>query len=58
MSLLRIIHRDLKPENILMTCKDRGDLELRIADFGLAVRQDKQNLNMSEVSDDQKENVF
>lgn len=31
-----IIHRDLKPENILLTTKDRQQMFLKIADFGLA----------------------
>lgn len=26
-----------------MTCKDKGDLELRIADFGLAIKQQPAN---------------
>ena len=30
-----IVHRDLKPENLLLASKD-NDLDLRIADFGLA----------------------
>lgn len=31
-----IVHRDLKPENILLTTKDRDNMHLKIADFGLA----------------------
>jgi serine/threonine protein kinase len=31
-----IVHRDLKPENILLTTKDRKEMHLKIADFGLA----------------------
>lgn len=30
-----IVHRDLKPENLILASKD-NDLDLRIADFGLA----------------------
>jgi calcium/calmodulin-dependent protein kinase I len=37
MNLLGIIHRDLKPENILMNSRDENNLEIRIADFGLAI---------------------
>jgi len=33
----RIVHRDLKPENILLNSKEDGVLDVRIADFGLAV---------------------
>ena len=33
-----ILHRDLKPDNILVRKTDRG-LDLRVIDFGLAVRQ-------------------
>jgi serine/threonine protein kinase len=32
-----IIHRDLKPENILLTSKDKGNYEIKIADFGYAM---------------------
>ena len=32
----RVVHRDLKPENILLCSKERGNLEIRIADFGFA----------------------
>jgi serine/threonine protein kinase len=31
-----IVHRDLKPENILLTSRDRNEMRLKIADFGLA----------------------
>lgn len=31
-----IIHRDLKPENILMASKDMENVDVKIADFGLA----------------------
>ncbi len=33
---LGIIHRDLKPENILITKYDPENIEIKIADFGLA----------------------
>lgn len=32
----QIVHRDLKPENILLTSRDRDDMRVKIADFGLA----------------------
>lgn len=31
---LVVVHRDLKPENILLTGLNRGDLSLKLADFG------------------------
>lgn len=31
-----IIHRDLKPENVLMSSKDMENIDIKIADFGLA----------------------
>jgi serine/threonine protein kinase len=36
----KILHRDIKPENILIT----GDMEVKIADFSLAVRKEKEQL--------------
>eukprot|EP00927_Polykrikos_kofoidii_P032062 TRINITY_DN27420_c0_g1_i1.p1 TRINITY_DN27420_c0_g1~~TRINITY_DN27420_c0_g1_i1.p1 ORF type:complete len:546 (-),score=88.66 TRINITY_DN27420_c0_g1_i1:164-1801(-) len=33
---LNVVHRDLKPENILVKGKDRNEMCLKIADFGLA----------------------
>mmetsp|Transcript_19930 Transcript_19930/g.55113 ORF Transcript_19930/g.55113 Transcript_19930/m.55113 type:complete len:512 (+) Transcript_19930:99-1634(+) len=33
-----VVHRDLKPENILVVGKDRNEMGLKIADFGLAWR--------------------
>jgi serine/threonine protein kinase len=36
-----IIHRDLKPENVLMVRKDPENIEIKIADFGLATFYDK-----------------
>jgi serine/threonine protein kinase len=30
------IHRDLKPDNILLTTRDRDNMKMKIADFGLA----------------------
>jgi tRNA A-37 threonylcarbamoyl transferase component Bud32 len=38
-----IVHRDLKPENILLTTKDRRNMSLKIADFGLARMNMKSN---------------
>ena len=31
-----IVHRDLKPDNILMNSEDDKNLDVRIADLGLA----------------------
>jgi len=36
-----IIHRDLKPENVLMVRKDPENIDIKIADFGLATFYDK-----------------
>jgi len=33
-----IAHRDLKPENLLLTSSDENDLNLKIADFGFAIK--------------------
>lgn len=33
-----IVHRDLKPDNILMNSLDETNLDVRIADLGLATR--------------------
>ena len=40
----KIAHRDLKPENLLLKSK-HNDTELKIADFGFAVKTDGDNLN-------------
>ena len=39
-----VIHRDLKPENILYTLDDRGRLNLKIIDFGLATYHRKKDI--------------
>jgi len=36
-----IIHRDLKPENVLMVRRDPENIDIKIADFGLATFYDK-----------------
>jgi len=36
-----VVHRDLKPENILVSGKERNELCLKIADFGLACKNMK-----------------
>ncbi|CDW90327.1 serine threonine protein kinase [Stylonychia lemnae] len=36
MHQMGIIHRDLKPQNILLNSKEKKNLDLRIADFGLS----------------------
>jgi len=36
-----IIHRDLKPENVLMVSKDPENIDIKIADFGLATFYDE-----------------
>jgi serine/threonine protein kinase len=35
-----IIHRDLKPDNILINKIEEGELNIKIADLGLAVKID------------------
>ena len=35
-----IIHRDIKPENILMVSKDKGNLDIKLTDFGFACKYD------------------
>jgi serine/threonine protein kinase len=39
-----IIHRDLKPENILLNSKTSGVYDVRIADFGFAIREDSKEV--------------
>jgi serine/threonine protein kinase len=36
----KVVHRDLKLENILLVSQDRGNLEIKIADFGFAKKLD------------------
>ena len=36
----RIIHRDIKPENILLKTKEKENIQIKIADFGLACYED------------------
>lgn len=38
-----IIHRDLKPDNILLRSRS-NNLDIRIADFGLALKMTKDKL--------------
>eukprot|EP00347_Sterkiella_histriomuscorum_P008272 403345715 len=39
-----IIHRDIKPQNILIQYSSNGDVEVKIADFGLAQKIQEQQL--------------
>ena len=39
-----IIHRDLKPANILLSSKQEMNLDLRVADFGLAIQISKNEM--------------
>ena len=34
----RIVHRDLKPENVLVHVDEKGESELKVIDFGYAVK--------------------
>jgi calcium-dependent protein kinase len=38
----KVVHRDLKLENILLVSQDRGNLEIKIADFGFAKKLDNE----------------
>ncbi len=38
------MHRDIKPENLLFRTQDINDIELILADFGLAEKINKQEL--------------
>ena len=39
----QIVHRDLKPENVLLNSKEKGILDVRIADFGFAIKLENDN---------------
>ena len=45
MSRKGIIHRDLKPENILLNSKEKGNFDIRIADFGFSILKASEDPN-------------
>lgn len=51
MNQMSIIHRDLKPENVLLNSKDTGVYDVRIADFGFAIKADSKELGI-EIEED------